>query len=77
MGVRRRRRASRRPRLACRRVGDWQRHVDEYADPNVFVGTTIIVPNAVSEGQARGVDARLEFAPGGAWSGYGNVTSAR
>ena len=52
----------------------WQRHVDQYADPNVFVGTTIIVPNAVAEGQARGVDARLEFAPGGAWSGYGNVS---
>ena len=40
----------------------------------MFVGTTIIVPNAVAEGRARGVDARLEFAPGGAWSGYGNVS---
>ena len=26
------------------------------------------------KGRARGVDARLEFAPGGAWSGYGNVS---
>jgi outer membrane receptor for ferrienterochelin and colicin len=52
----------------------WQRQVEQYADPNVFVGTTIIVPNAVAEGRARGVDARLEFAPGGAWSGYGNVS---
>jgi outer membrane receptor protein involved in Fe transport len=52
----------------------WQRHVDQYADPNVFVGTTILVPNAVAEGRAQGVDARLEVAPGGAWSGYGNVS---
>jgi len=52
----------------------WQRQVDQFADPNVFVGTTIIVPNAVANGRARGVDGRLEFAPGGAWSGYGNVS---
>ena len=55
-------------------VAYWQRHVDEYADPNVFFGTTIVFPNAVAEGRARGVDARLEFAPGGAWSGYANVS---
>ena len=55
-------------------VAYWQRQVDEYADPNVFFGTTIVFPNAVAEGRARGVDARLEFAPGGAWSGYGNVS---
>jgi TonB dependent receptor/Carboxypeptidase regulatory-like domain len=55
-------------------VAYWQRQVDEYADPNVFFGTTIVIPNAVAKGRARGVDARLEFAPGGAWSGYGNVS---
>jgi outer membrane receptor protein involved in Fe transport len=55
-------------------VAWWQREVDEYADPNVFFGTTIVFPNAVAEGRARGIDARLEFAPGGAWSGYGNVS---
>lgn len=55
-------------------VAWWQRQVDEYADPNVFFGTTIVFPNAVAEGRARGVDARLEFAPGGAWSGYGNIS---
>ena len=76
VGRRSRRRASVRPRPAPRRrlVA---REVDEYADPNVFFGTTIVFPNAVAEGRARGVDARLEFAPGGAWSGYGNVASAR
>jgi len=55
-------------------VAFWQRHVDEYADPNVFFGTTIVFPNAVAEGRARGVDARLELAPGAAWSGYANLS---
>jgi hypothetical protein len=55
-------------------VSYWQRDVDQVADPNVFIGTTIIVPNAVAAGRARGVDARLEIAPAGAWSGYGNVS---
>ncbi len=55
-------------------VAYWQRHVDEYADPNVFFGTTIVFPNAVAEGRARGLDARLEFAPGASWSGYANLS---
>jgi outer membrane receptor protein involved in Fe transport len=55
-------------------VAYWQRHVDQYADPNVFFGTTIVFPNAVAEGRARGVDARLEVAPRGPWSGYANVS---
>ena len=54
-------------------VAYWQRHVDEYADPNVFFGTTIVFPNAVAAGRANGLDARLEFAPGGPWSGYANL----
>jgi hypothetical protein len=40
----------------------------------VFFGTTIVFPNAVAEGRARGLDARLEVAPGAAWSGYANVS---
>jgi outer membrane receptor protein involved in Fe transport len=55
-------------------VSYWERHVDQYADPNVFFGTTIVFPNAVAEGRARGVDARLEIAPGGPWSGYANLS---
>jgi hypothetical protein len=54
-------------------VAYWQRWMREVADPNVFFGTTVIFPNAVAEGRARGVDARLEFAPRGAWSGYANL----
>lgn len=55
-------------------VAYWERRVSEFADPNVFFGTTIVFPNAVASGWARGVDARLEVAPGGAWSGYANVS---
>ncbi len=58
-------------------VAYWQRQVDEYADPNVFFGTTIVFPNAVASGRANGLDARLEFAPGAAWSGYANLGIAK
>jgi hypothetical protein len=55
-------------------VAYWERRVAEYADPNVFFGTTIVFPNAVASGRAHGLDARLEVAPGGAWSGYLNAS---
>ncbi len=58
-------------------VAYWQREVDEYADPNVFFGTTIVFPNAVASGRANGLDARLEVAPGGQWSGYANLGIAK
>jgi outer membrane receptor protein involved in Fe transport len=58
-------------------VAYWQRHVDEYADPNVFFGTTIVFPNAVASGRANGLDARLDVAPGGPWSGYANLGIAK
>ena len=58
-------------------LAGWERRVDEYADPNVFFGTTIIFPNAVASGRARGLDARLEYAPGGPWSGYANLGIGR
>jgi hypothetical protein len=51
--------------------------VDQYADPNVFFGTTIVFPNAVASGRANGLDARLEFAPGSSWSGYANLGIAK
>jgi outer membrane receptor protein involved in Fe transport len=51
----------------------WDRAVDQYADPNVFFGSTIVFPNAVASGHARGMDARLDVAPGRTWSGYANL----
>jgi outer membrane receptor protein involved in Fe transport len=54
----------------------WRRDVRNYADPNVFFGTTVVFPNSVAEGQASGVNARLEISVGRDWSGflsYGNA----
>jgi hypothetical protein len=43
----------------------------------VFAGTTIIFPNAVAVGRARGFDLRLEMPRRGAWSGYLNAALGR
>ena len=55
----------------------WYRRITEAADPNVFAGTTIIFPNAVALGRARGFDVRLEMPRRGAWSGYLNASLGR
>jgi outer membrane receptor protein involved in Fe transport len=52
----------------------WSRHVKNYADPNVFFGTTIIFPNSVASGLARGFDLRLEVPRYRGWSLYANYT---
>ena len=48
----------------------WSRDVRNYADPNVFFGTSIIFPNSVASGHARGLDLRLEMARYRGWSSY-------
>jgi outer membrane receptor for Fe3+-dicitrate len=58
-------------------VAYWDRRVRQAADPNVFVGTTIVFPNAVAQGRARGLDARLEMARDGGWSAYVSASTAR
>ena len=55
----------------------WYRAIREVADPNVFAGTTIIFPNAVATGRARGVDVRLEMPRRNGWSGYVNASAGR
>jgi outer membrane receptor protein involved in Fe transport len=55
----------------------WSRHVRNYGDPNVFFGTTIIFPNSVARGWARGLDARLELARYRGWSSYASYTLAK
>ena len=52
----------------------WSRHVRNYADPNVFFGTTIIFPNSVASGTARGFDLRVELARYRSWSSYVSYT---
>jgi hypothetical protein len=55
----------------------WSRHVRNYADPNVFFGTTIIFPNSVASGSARGFDVRLEMARYRGWSSYVSYTLSK
>jgi outer membrane receptor protein involved in Fe transport len=55
----------------------WSRTFRNYADPNVFFNTTIIFPNSVAEGFARGVDVRLDVPERKGWSGYVSYGNAR
>ena len=55
----------------------WQRWIRNAADPNVFAGTTIIFPNAVAKGRARGFDVRVDVPRWRGWSVYGNWSCAR
>jgi outer membrane receptor protein involved in Fe transport len=55
----------------------WSRHVRNYADPNVFFGTTIIFPNSVASGTARGLDVRLEVPRYRGWSSYVSYTLSK
>ena len=48
----------------------WRRDARSVADPNVFFGTTVIFPNAVSKGRAQGFDVRLEVPRRRGWSAY-------
>jgi outer membrane receptor protein involved in Fe transport len=42
-------------------VAVWRKWIRHQGDPNVFFGTTIVFPNSVDRGRARGVDLRLEL----------------
>ncbi len=55
----------------------WHRAFRNYADPNVFFNTTVIFPNSVAEGFARGVDLRLDVPERKGWSGYFSYGNAR
>jgi hypothetical protein len=58
-------------------VAWWRRWVRNAADPNVFLGTTIIFPNAVAHGWASGVDLRLDVSPQHGWSGFVSYSNSR
>jgi outer membrane receptor protein involved in Fe transport len=58
-------------------VAWWRRWVRNAADPNVFLGTTIIFPNAVARGWASGIDVRLDVAPQHGWSGFVSYSNSR
>jgi len=58
-------------------VAWWRRWVRNAADPNVFLGTTVIFPNAVARGWASGIDLRLDMAPHRGWSGFVSYSNSR
>jgi outer membrane receptor for ferrienterochelin and colicin len=55
----------------------WYRDFHNFADPNVFLNTTIIFPNSVNKGFARGVDVRLDIPRRYGLSGYASYSNSR
>jgi outer membrane receptor protein involved in Fe transport len=58
-------------------VAAWRRNVRNFDDPNVFFSTTIVFPNSVASGYARGLDVRLDVPEHRGWSGYLSYTNQR
>ncbi len=58
-------------------VAAWGRHVRNFGDPNVFFGTTIVFPNSVARGFARGLDVRLELPRAAGWSAWTSYTLSK
>jgi outer membrane receptor protein involved in Fe transport len=58
-------------------VAVWRRWIRNQGDPNVFFGTTVIFPNSVDRGEARGLDLRLEMLRRSGFSGYLTYTLAK
>jgi hypothetical protein len=55
----------------------WHRSVRNYADPNVFFGTTIVFPNSVAKGTAKGLDVRLTLPPVKGWTASASYTLSK
>jgi outer membrane receptor protein involved in Fe transport len=55
----------------------WWRRFRNFDDPNVFFNTTIIFPNSVAGGEARGVDVRLDVPERKGWSAYLSYGNSR
>jgi hypothetical protein len=58
-------------------VAYWHRAFREISDPNVFFGSTLVFPNNVASGWARGVDVRVDVPERKGWSAYASFTNAR
>lgn len=58
-------------------VAQWWRFFKNFGDPNVFFNTTIVFPNSVAEGFARGTDARIDVREWKGLSGFFSYTNAR
>ncbi len=58
-------------------LAGWRRRVENYTDPNVFFGTTIVFPNSVARGTARGLDVRLTLPPTRGWTATAAYTLSK
>jgi hypothetical protein len=58
-------------------VAYWRRWVRHVADPNVFLGTTIIFPNSVARGWASGIDLRVDVPRRRGWSAFASYGNSR
>ena len=58
-------------------IAYWDRRFTDVADPNVFFNTTIVFPNSVASGRARGVDVRATLRERAGVSGFVNYTHSR
>jgi outer membrane receptor protein involved in Fe transport len=55
----------------------WRRRATDVSDPNAFFGTTIIFPNSVALGRAKGLDVRLEVPRRRGFGGYLSYTLSK
>ena len=58
-------------------VAYWRRWVRHVADPNVFLGTTIVFPNSVARGWASGIDLRVDVPRHNGWAGFVSYGNSR
>jgi hypothetical protein len=58
-------------------VAVWRRWIRNQADPNAFFGTTLLFPNSVARGRAKGLDVRLELPRAAGVSASVSYTLAR
>lgn len=58
-------------------VAFWRRTFRNVNDPNVFFSSTVVFPNTVARGWARGIDVRIDLTERRGWSAYASYTNAR
>lgn len=58
-------------------IAYWQRYFRNFGDPNTFFNTTIVFPNSVARGRAKGLDVRVDVPEVRGFSGFLSYTNSR